>query len=358
MTKKKILSVDNLTKTFGMKIVLKGISFDIYENEFVSILGPSGCGKTTTLKIIAGFDDPTSGTIKYLGKDLVNIPVFKRPFHTVFQSYALFPNMNVYDNIAYGLRVSKKERDYIDKEIRRVSEVLNIKNELMQDISTLSGGQKQRVALARALVMKPKILLLDEPLGALDSRIKSSTKDELKRLQREFGITFIYITHDQEEALTMSDQVIIMNDGKIEQIGKPIEIYDEPENKWIAKFVGDANLITEGKMVKDGIANFFGKDFKTTSKGFGENENVDIMIRPEDIEETTKNPMLIATVSELNFAGVFWENWIEFEFNNKTERLLMHTTKQYKIGDKVGVKWDDDAIHVMWKDDREYAKEI
>jgi len=356
--KKKLITVENITKTFGTKIVLKGISFDIYENQFVSILGPSGCGKTTTLKILSGFEEPTSGSITYEGKDLIQIPVFKRPFNTVFQSYALFPNMNVFDNISYGLKIKKKEKLEIEDQVKRILKIMHLEEQIFQNIDTLSGGQKQRVALARALINKPKILLLDEPLGALDAKIKESTKFELKRLQKEFGITFIYVTHDQEEALTMSDQVIVMKDGKVEQIGTPLEIYDEPNNSWVANFVGTSNIIKSGRMIKDNKVEFFGKTFYTTSKGFGNNEKVDIMIRPEDfITCDKKNSYLSGKIKEKIFAGVFWENKIEIEYENNKHILLMNTINNYELGQNVNVKWDDDAIHVMWKNDREYVQE-
>ena len=247
---KKIIELDNLTKSFDGQVILKGIHLDIYENEFVTLLGPSGCGKTTTLRIMAGFEEPESGTVLFDGMNMEGVPPYKRELNTVFQKYALFPHMDVYDNVAFGLHIKKMPDEIIDHKVRRMLELVGLKGYEERNISQLSGGQQQRVAIARALVNEPKVLLLDEPLGALDLKLRKTMQIELKKIQQQVGITFVYVTHDQEEALTMSDKIVVMNEGLIQQIGSPIDIYNEPENRFVANFIGESNIV-EGHFIKD-----------------------------------------------------------------------------------------------------------
>ncbi len=358
-TSNKLISFRNVTKSFGPEIVLRGVDFDVNDGDFITILGPSGCGKSTTLKILSGFLEPDSGTVTYKGKDLTKIPSFKRPFNTVFQNYALFPNMNVYENIAYGLKLKKESNDMIYDKVTKILKKVKMDMYAKKDVSQLSGGQKQRVAIARALVNEPKILLLDEPLGALDVKIKKEMQAEIKRLHKDLGITFIYVTHDQEEALSLSNNVIVMNDGWIEQMGAPEEIYNEPNNKWVAEFIGDVNVIGDGTFVKDNLVNIFGKDFKCLDAGYGENEKVDIAIRPEDIEIYTKdsNSYLQGTITSSTFQGINYEYDVLVNDGKNKRNLLVQTTKNIIEGTKVYLKWDVDAIHVMWKEEHEYAEE-
>lgn len=367
--KKKLIEIKDLTKEFNGNIVLKGISLDIYENEFVTFLGPSGCGKTTTLRIIGGFEIPTSGSVLFDGKDLLSIPPYKRLTNTVFQNYALFPHMNVYDNVAYGLRIKnnmnlynrfkayfKKKKDpnvktykELEEEIRvkvlKMLKLVNLEGFEKRNVGKLSGGQQQRVAIARALVNEPKVLLLDESLGALDLKLRQEMEYELKQIQRNLGITFIFVTHDQEEALTMSDKVVVMNNGEIQQVGTPIDIYNEPANRFVANFIGKSNII-DGIMKKDLLCHFDNRDFICVDKGFKENENVDIVIRPEDIDIVKPDEGFIngVVVSE-TFKGVHYEITVETEFRE----YLIHTTDYHSVNEKVGIIFTPDDIHVMEK---------
>lgn len=366
---KKLIEIKDLTKEFNGNIVLKGISLDIYENEFVTLLGPSGCGKTTTLRIIGGFDEPTSGTILFDSKNLLEIPPYKRLTNTVFQHYALFPHMDVYDNVAYGLRLKehisifkriknhfKKEGKEVYKSKRQIEE--EIKQRILKlislvglegyehrDINKLSGGQQQRVAIARALVNEPKVLLLDESLGALDLKLRQEMEYELKKIQRNLGITFIFVTHDQEEALTMSDKVVVMNAGEIQQVGSPIDVYNEPANRFVANFIGKSNII-EGIMINDLLCSFDNKEFVCVDKGYKPNEDVDIVIRPEDIDIVKKNTGFFngKVISEI-FKGVHYEIHVKTDMRD----FLIHTTDYHGVGEEVGITWTPDDIHIMEK---------
>ncbi len=366
---KKLIEIKDLTKEFNGNIVLKGISLDIYENEFVTLLGPSGCGKTTTLRILGGFEDATSGTILFDNQNLLEIPSYRRPTNTVFQHYALFPHMDVYDNVAYGLRIknhislknriknalkgknkdnypSKKEiESQIQKKVTKLINLVGLEGYEHRDISKLSGGQQQRVAIARALVNEPKVLLLDESLGALDLKLRQEMEYELKQIQRNLGITFIFVTHDQEEALTMSDKVVVMNNGEIQQVGTPIDVYNEPANRFVANFIGKSNII-DGIMNEDLLCSFDDKEFVCVDKGFKQNEPVDIVIRPEDIDIVAKdNGFFNGIVLSSIFKGV------HYEIHVKTEKrdFLIHTTDYHGVNEEVGLTWTPDDIHIMEK---------
>ena len=277
-----LIELKNITKSFDDNVVLNNVSLNVYQNEFITLLGPSGCGKTTLLRIIAGFETPDSGEVLFEGKDLLSIPAYKRKVNTVFQKYALFPHLDVYDNIAFGLKINKVDKKTIDYKVKKVLEMVNLSGFESRYITQLSGGQQQRIAIARAIVNEPSVLLLDEPLAALDLKLRKGMQLELKNMQKELGITFVYVTHDQEEALTMSDSVVVMKEGTIQQIGKPDDIYNEPKNAYVADFIGESNII-DGIMKKDCLVSIMGTDFDCVDKGFGENEPVDVVIRPEDI---------------------------------------------------------------------------
>ncbi len=342
---KKLIELDNLTKEFDGQVVLKGIHLDIYENEFITLLGPSGCGKTTTLRIIGGFEDASSGEVLFDGKDISSLPPYKREVNTVFQKYALFPHLDVFDNIAFGLNVKKLKKDVINTKVTDILELVGLQGFEHRKISQLSGGQQQRVAIARALVNEPKVLLLDEPLGALDLKLRKAMQIELKNIQKEVGITFIYVTHDQEEALTMSDTIVVMNDGMIQQIGSPLDIYNEPENRFVAQFIGESNII-EGKFVKDLLVEFDGDQFVCVDKGFDEGQDVDIVIRPEDLDIVKVGQGKIeGVVSSIIFKGVHYEIMVETKYRN----YKVHTTDISEIGKKVNLDFWPEDIHVMDK---------
>ena len=290
---KPLIQFKNIVKEFDGQIVLKGINLDIYENEFVTLLGPSGCGKTTLLRILGGFLDQTQGEIYFDGEEITNIPAYRREVNTVFQKYALFPHMDVFDNVAFGLKIKKISKDIIEQKVNRMLKLVNLEEYAHRDVKEMSGGQQQRVAIARALVNEPKVLLLDEPLGALDLKLRKEMQKELKRIQQEVGITFIFVTHDQEEALTMSDKIVVMKEGEIQQVGTPTDIYNEPINEYVANFIGESNII-EGVMLKDYQVMFEDKKFECVDFGFKENEKVDIVIRPEDLNIVPKSK------------GIFW----------------------------------------------------
>ncbi len=344
-----ILEINNLTKQFDGSVVLKGVSFNIHENEFITILGPSGCGKTTLLRIIAGLDKPDSGKVILYNKSLRNIPSFKRPVNTIFQSYALFPHMNVFDNIAYSLNIRKINKTIIKKQVKEFLKLVDLVGMENRKIHQLSGGQKQRVAIARALINKPKILLLDEPMSALDVKLRKQMQINLKNIQKEIGITFILVTHDQEEALFLSDKVLVMNDGSVEQIGTPEEIYNEPENSWVAGFVGLSNIIEDGLLIRKDLVQFDNIKFKCfTNHDFGTNENsIDIIIRPEDIDICKINSGYFnAQIISKNFKGIFWE--IKVKYKNRI--FLINTiNEKLNLNDNVGIHWDPEDIHIMWK---------
>ncbi len=341
----KIIELKNLNKQFSNVNILDDISLYINKNEFLTLLGPSGCGKTTTLRIIAGFETPTNGQVLFEGKDILSTPAHKRKINTVFQKYALFPNMNVYDNIAFGLHLKKLDKKTIDEKVRKMLKLVNLTGYEKRSIKALSGGQQQRIAIARALVNEPEVLLLDEPLGALDLKLRKEMQIELKNMQVQLGITFIYVTHDQEEALTMSDTVVVMNDGKIQQIGTPEDIYNEPKNAFVADFIGESNILT-GTMLEDYKIEFIGEVFDCVDKGFDKSEKVDVVIRPEDIEIVEKGQgKFNATVTQVTFKGVHYDIFLETPDFTFTANL----TESPNVGDEVGVSIKPDLIHIMKK---------
>ncbi|MCL1862340.1 MAG: ABC transporter ATP-binding protein [Defluviitaleaceae bacterium] len=340
-----------ITKTFGRELILDNINLYIDKNEFVTLLGPSGCGKTTTLRIIGGFEQPTSGELRMDGENMLSVPPHKRKVNTVFQKYALFPNMNVRDNIAFSLNLKKEKTAVIDKKIKNMLRLVNLDGYEKRTTTSLSGGQQQRVAIARALISEPKLLLLDEPLGALDLKLRLDMQLELKNIQKELGITFVYVTHDQGEALSMSDTIVVMNAGKILQIGKPKDIYDEPKNAFVAKFIGESNL-TDGTMLSDFAVNFAGMDFECVDKGFEPNQAIDIVIRPEDIVITSPaDGKLRGVVKNVTFKGVHYEMLVDAHgFLWK-----IHSTVLSPEGTEVGLTIAPDLIHVMKRDESSIA---
>lgn len=342
---KKIIELKNISKNFEDQQVLKGIDLNIYENEFFTLLGPSGCGKTTLLRIIGGFEEPSNGQLIFDGKDISKVPPYKREVNTVFQKYALFPFLNVADNIAFGLNLKKMDKDVIEKKVSRMLELVGLKGFEKRDVTLLSGGQQQRVAIARALVNEPKVLLLDEPLGALDAKLRKDMQTELKKIQKEVGITFIFVTHDQEEALSMSDTIVVLNDGVIQQIGTPMDIYNEPQNRFVAEFIGESNII-EGNMIKDCLVNFDGIDWECVDKGFKDNEDIEVVLRPEDMDVVEPEAGKVSgTIISKVFMGVHYEYLVE----TKNRNYKVHTTENYEIGKKVGLTIDPFDIQVMHK---------
>lgn len=342
---KKIIELKNISKNFEDQQVLKGIDLNIYENEFLTLLGPSGCGKTTLLRIIGGFEEPSNGQLIFDGKDISKVPPYKREVNTVFQKYALFPFLNVADNIAFGLNLKKMDKDVIEKKVSRMLELVGLKGFEKRDVTLLSGGQQQRVAIARALVNEPKVLLLDEPLGALDAKLRKDMQTELKKIQKEVGITFIFVTHDQEEALSMSDTIVVLNDGVIQQIGTPMDIYNEPQNRFVAEFIGESNII-EGNMIKDCLVNFDGIDWECVDKGFKDNEDIEVVLRPEDMDVVEQEAGKVSgTIISKVFMGVHYEYLVE----TKNRNYKVHTTENYEIGKKVGLTIDPFDIQVMHK---------
>ena len=342
---KNIISLENIAVSFDGEKILNDINLDIKDKEFVTFLGPSGCGKTTTLRIIGGFLKPDSGIVRFDGKEINNIPPYNRNVNTVFQRYALFPHLNVYDNIAFGLKIKKFSDKEIQKRVGAMLELVNLKGFEKRSIDRLSGGQQQRVAIARALVNEPKVLLLDEPLGALDLKLRKDMQIELKRIQQSLEITFIYVTHDQEEALTMSDTVVVMNNGDIQQIGSPVDIYNEPKNAFVADFIGESNILN-GMMVKDLLVEINGHRFECVDTGFGENKPVDVVIRPEDIQLVKPDDSHISgVVQSVTFKGVHYEMLIEAYDHD----WLVHSTKAAEVGSTVGIKFDPYDIHIMHK---------
>lgn len=327
---KKLIEIKNIVKRFDNQVVLKGISLDIEENEFVTLLGPSGCGKTTLLRIIAGFLEPDEGSVIMDGENIANVPAYKRDVNTVFQHYALFPHLDVYDNIAFGLNIKKQPKDVVHQKVMRMISLVGLEGFEHKDVNLMSGGQQQRVAIARALVNEPRVLLLDESLSALDKNLRKEMQLELKEIQREVGITFIFVTHDQEEALTMSDKIVIMKDGIIEQIGTPVEVYNTPVNEYCARFVGDSNII-EGTMKQDNLVSFDGVDYQCEDYGFSKNEPVDIMIRPEDIDIVPKNSGLLnGEVKSVLFKGVHYEVIAETS-SGTSKTVMMHVTGEHDV---------------------------
>lgn len=338
-----IISLKDIVVDFDGETILNGLSLDIHDKEFVTLLGPSGCGKTTTLRIIGGFQTPKSGSVFFDGKDIANLPPYKREVNTVFQKYALFSHLNVFENIAFGLRLKKLPDQEIKSRVLEMLEIVGLKNFARRDINTLSGGQQQRVAIARALVNQPKVLLLDEPLGALDLKLRKEMQIELKRIQQALEITFIYVTHDQEEALTMSDTVVVMKGGIIQQIGSPQDIYNEPVNAFVADFIGESNIL-DGIMVRDFLVEINGTQFTCVDKGFKPNELVNVVIRPEDIEVVPAiQGQLSGVVKSVVFKGVHYEITVEqggFDW-------IIHSTQKQNVGELIGMNIGPEEIHIM-----------
>ncbi len=339
----RLINLENISKEFDGTVVLSDINLYIRKNEFLTLLGPSGCGKTTTLRIIGGFEYPTTGRVIFDGKDITADPPYKRRVNTVFQKYALFPHLNVADNIAFGLKIAKMPKKDITQKVGKMLELVNLQGYEKRSVESLSGGQQQRVAIARALVNEPEVLLLDEPLGALDLKLRKGMQLELKRMQQALGITFVFVTHDQEEALTMSDTIVIMKDGRIRQIGTPKHIYDEPKDAFIANFIGESNII-RGTMPKDEVVHFCGMDFTCVDFGFEKDEPVDVLIRPEDIHIVgTDASQLTGVVRSVLFKGVHYEMIIDAGgFNWK-----VHSTVMAPEGSRVGLSIVPFNIHVM-----------
>ena len=342
---KKIIELKNLTKAFDGETVLNNISLDIYDNEFLTLLGPSGCGKTTLLRIISGFVQPDEGEIVFMGEEITDVPPHKRNVNTVFQKYALFPHLNVYENIAFPLREKKVPKDEIDKKVKEMLKLVMLSGFERRNVTSLSGGQQQRVAIARALVNHPKVLLLDEPLSALDLKLRKDMQQELKNIQKSTGITFVFVTHDQEEALSMSDTIVVMSEGVIQQIGTPVDIYNEPENAFVADFIGESNII-DGVMLEDGKARFSGQTFTCLDKGFAPKEPVDIVIRPEDVDIVpVEKGMLEGIVTSVTFMGVHYEIIVDV----KGFKWMIQTTDFVDVDEHIGIYLEPDAIHVMKK---------
>ena len=342
---KKIIELKNISKSFDGEKVLDNISLDIYDNEFITLLGSSGCGKTTTLRIIGGFETPDSGDVFFMGERINDLPPHKRNVNTVFQRYALFPHLNVYENIAFPLREKREKRDVIDQKVHEVLELVALKGFEKRNVNTLSGGQQQRVAITRAIINRPKVLLLDEPLAALDLKLRKDMQQELKNLQKATGITFVFVTHDQEEALSMSDTVVVMSEGRIQQIGTPVDIYNEPQNAFVADFIGESNIL-DGLMLADRLVAFSGQRFNCLDSGFEKREPVDVVIRPEDVDIVPEEKgMLKGVVTSVTFLGVHYE--IIVDINGF--KWMIQTTDFVDVDEHIGIYLEPDAIHVMRK---------
>lgn len=349
MTDNKLIDLVNITKSYGDTVVLDELNLYIRENEFLTLLGPSGCGKTTTLRIIGGFETPNMGQVIFEGKDITKLPPNERPLNTVFQKYALFNHMTISENIAFGLKIKKKSNAYIQDKIKYALKLVNLEGYENRVPDSLSGGQQQRIAIARAIVNEPKVLLLDEPLGALDLKLRQDMQYELIRLKNELGITFIYVTHDQEEALTMSDTIVVMNQGYIQQVGTPEDIYNEPKNAFVADFIGDSNIIPS-IMVQDKLVNILGANFPCVDIGFGRNKPVDVVIRPEDIDLVKpENGIISGRVTSLLFKGVHYE----MEVTAGGREWLVHSTDLFPVGSEVGISVDPYDIQIMNKPESE-----
>ena len=343
---KVLIDLKNISKSFDDQLVLDDLNLYIRENEFLTLLGPSGCGKTTTLRILGGFETPDTGCVIFDDKDITKLPPNKRQLNTVFQRYALFPHMTIAENIAFGLKIKGKSKSYIDDKIKYALKLVNLDGYEHRMPDSLSGGQQQRIAIARAIVNEPKVLLLDEPLGALDLKLRQDMQYELIRLKNELGITFIYVTHDQEEALTMSDTIVVMNQGYIQQIGSPEKIYNEPENAFVADFIGDSNIISS-LMVEDKLVNILGVNFPCVDTGFGNNKPVDVVIRPEDVVLSTdlSKGRIRGVVSHLIFKGVHYE----MEVMANGFEWLVHSTGMFPVGTEVSIDVDPFNIQIMNK---------
>ena len=341
----KLIELCGVSKSFDGEPVLKNFNLYIRDKEFVTLLGPSGCGKTTTLRLIGGFETPDEGSIIFEGKDITDVPPHARQVNTVFQRYALFPHLNVYDNIAFGLRLKKLPKAEIDERVHKMLDMVMLKGFERRKVSSLSGGQQQRVAIARSLINEPRVLLLDEPLGALDLKLRKDMQKELKSIQQAIGITFIYVTHDQEEALSMSDIIVVMSDGEIQQIGTPTDIYNEPKNAFVADFIGESNIL-DGTMLADCKVKFAGHTFTCVDTGFAPNESVDVVVRPEDVDVVEPGKgMLTGTVTSVTFKGVHYEIIVDI----KGFKWMIQSTDFVSEGATIGVYIEPEAIHIMKK---------
>ena len=343
-----IIELNHISKCYGEKCVLDDVSLFVKKGEFVTILGPSGCGKTTLLKILAGFGTATSGEIKIAGADITDVPPHLRPVNTVFQRYALFPHLNVYDNIAFGLKLKKVKQDEIDARVRKALKMVGMTDYEWRDVNSLSGGQQQRVAIARAIINRPQVLLLDEPLAALDLKMRKDMQMELKDMHKTLGITFVYVTHDQEEALTLSDTIVVMSEGKVQQIGTPTDIYNEPVNSFVADFIGESNILN-GEMVRDKVVKFMGREFECVDEGFGENTPVDVVIRPEDvyIMARTDSGMFDGVVQSCIFKGVHYEMTV---LTPNGYEIMIQDYNAFEVGQEVSMIVKPSDIHVMRKE--------
>lgn len=340
-----IIKLQDITKSFDGEPVLQGINLEIHDNEFITLLGPSGCGKTTTLRIIGGFETPDSGSIYFDGREISDIPPYKRQVNTVFQRYALFPHLNVFENIAFGLRIKKVPDPQIREKVKQMLILVNLKGFEKRNISTLSGGQQQRVAIARALINEPRVLLLDEPLAALDLKLRKDMQNELKNIQQKTGITFIFVTHDQEEALSMSDTIVVMANGSIQQIGTPEKIYNEPTNAFVADFIGESNIVN-GIMIRDYEVSFAKQTFVCEDFGFAPNEPVDVVVRPEDIDIVpVDESMLTGEVTSVTFKGDYYEIIVDID----NFKWMIETTDKVSVGQTIGISIDPNEIQVMKK---------
>ena len=345
MEKENIVELKNISVAFDGEQVLNGLNLAIKDKEFITLLGPSGCGKTTTLRLIAGFLEPDSGDVMFEGRKINGVPAYKRQVNTIFQRYALFPHLNVYENIAFGLRVKKLPEKEVKAKVEEMLKLVNLTGFEKRHIDTLSGGQQQRVAIARAIANHPKVLLLDEPLAALDLKLRKDMQKELKKIQRQLGITFIFVTHDQEEALTMSDRVVVMDGGVIQQVGTPQDIYNEPKNAFVADFIGESNIV-DGVMRHDYVVEFSGHTFDCLDKSFETNEPVDVVVRPEDVDIVdVEKGKLKGTVTSVAFLGVHYEIIVDIG----GFKWMVQTTDKHNIGDSVGLYIEPDAIHIMSK---------
>lgn len=337
-----LIELQDISKSFDSNVILNRFNMEVKKNEFLTLLGPSGCGKTTTLRIIGGFEMPDEGRVVFEGEDITQKPAYERPINTVFQRYALFPHLNVYENIAFGLNIKKVAKEEIDRRVKEVLHLVNLDHYESRSIDRLSGGQQQRIAIARALVNAPKLLLLDEPLGALDLKLRQEMQVELKKIQEQVGITFIYVTHDQEEALTMSDKIIVMDRGIIQQVGTPIEIYNEPQNAFVADFIGESNIIP-GIMHEDFVVEFSHHTFRCVDKGFAKDEAVEVVVRPEDVLLVDHGGMVSGVVKSEVFKGVHYEMIVEVEGKD----WIVQSTVNKPVGSQVELNIEPDLIHVM-----------